>query len=77
MALNLECALIAFPFINISITSIPINKAIKIALIIVCNFIKDFNAIKVNKASNKEQLLAQITFILLNRKDNEITVYKD
>jgi hypothetical protein len=46
--------LIAFPFINISATSIPINKAIKIALIIVYNFIKDFNAIKADKASNKE-----------------------
>jgi hypothetical protein len=77
MALNLECALIAFPFINISATSIPINKAIRIALIIVYNFIRDFNTIKADKTSNKEQLLAQITFILLKRKDNEIIVYKD
>jgi hypothetical protein len=77
IALNLECALIAFPFINTSATSILINKATKIALIIVYNFIKDFNAIKADKASNKEQLLAQITFVLLKREDDEITAYKD
>jgi hypothetical protein len=77
IALNLECALIAFPFINTSATSILINKAIRIALIIVYNFIRDFNAIKADEASNKEQLLAQITFILLEREDNEITAYKD
>jgi hypothetical protein len=59
------------------VTSIPINKAIRIALIIVYNFIKDFNAIKANKASNKEQLPAQITFILLKREDDEIIAYKD
>jgi hypothetical protein len=66
-----------FPFININATNIPINKAIKIALTIICNFIKDFNAIKANKASNKEQLLAQITFILLERENNKIIAYKD
>ena len=54
-----------------------INKAIRIALIIVYNFIKDFNAIKADEASNKEQLPAQITFILLEREDDEITAYKD
>jgi len=69
--------LIAFLSINTSATSIPINKAIKIALIIVYNFIRDFNAIKANETSNKEQLPAQITFILLKREDNKITVYKD
>jgi hypothetical protein len=68
---------IAFPSINTSATSIPINKATRIALIIICNFIRDFNAIKADKASNKEQLPAQITFILLKREDDEITVYKD
>jgi hypothetical protein len=77
MALNLECALIAFLFINISATSILINKAIRIALIIVYNFIRDFNTIKADEASNKEQLPAQITFILLKREDNKITAYKD
>ena len=77
MALNLECALIAFPSINTSATSILINKAIRIALIIVYNFIKDFNAIKANKASNKEQLPAQIIFVLLKREDDEIIAYKD
>ena len=77
MALNLECALIAFPFINISATSIPINKAIKIALITIYNFIKDFNTIKADETSNKEQLLAQIIFVLLKRKDDKITAYKD
>ena len=66
-----------FLFINISATSLFINKAIKIALIIICNFIKDFNTIKADKASNKEQLLAQITFILLKRKDDKIIAYKD
>ena len=66
-----------FLSINISATNIPINKAIKIALIIVYNFIRDFNTIKADKTSNKEQLLAQITFILLKRKDNKIIVYKD
>jgi hypothetical protein len=77
MALNLKCALIAFLSINISATSILINKATRIALIIVYNFIRDFNAIKADEASNKEQLPAQITFVLLKREDNEITVYKD
>jgi hypothetical protein len=77
MALNLECALIAFLSINTSITSILINKATRIALIIVCNFIKDFNAIKADKAINKEQLLAQIKFVLLKREDDKIIVYKD
>ena len=66
-----------FLSINISATNIPINKATRIALIIIYNFIKDFNAIQVNKTSNKEQLPAQITFILLKREDNKITVYKD
>jgi hypothetical protein len=54
-----------------------INKAIRIALIIIYNFIKDFNTIKADKASNKEQLLAQITFILLNKEDDKIIIYKD
>jgi hypothetical protein len=58
-------------------TSIPINKATRIALTIICNFIRDFNAIKADKANNKEQLLVQITFILLKRKDDKIIVYKD
>jgi len=66
-----------FLSINISATNIPINKAIKIALIIVYNFIKDFNTIKADETSNKEQLLAQITFILLKREDDKIIVYKD
>jgi hypothetical protein len=54
-----------------------IDKATRIALIIVYNFIKDFNAIKADETSNKEQLLAQITFVFLKREDNEIIVYKD
>jgi hypothetical protein len=59
------------------VTSILINKATRIALTIIYNFIKDFNAIKVNEASNKEQLPAQIIFVLLEREDDEITAYKD
>jgi hypothetical protein len=59
------------------VTSILINKAIRIALTIVYNFIRDFNTIKANKTNNKEQLPAQITFILLKRKDDEIIVYKN
>jgi hypothetical protein len=59
------------------VTSILINKVTRIALIIICNFIKDFNAIKANETSNKEQLPAQITFILLKREDDKIIVYKD
>ena len=75
--MDLNCALIAFPSINTSATSILIDRAIRIALTIVRNFIRDFNAIKADKASNKEVLPERITFVLLEREDDEITAYRD
>jgi O-acetyl-ADP-ribose deacetylase (regulator of RNase III) len=75
--LDLHAASIAFPSINTGTGGIPIPRATRIALTTVCNFIRDFIAIRVDEAYNDEALPARITFVLLAGEADEITAYGD